>query len=82
MNKEEKEQTVQKGYKKLLELLLKYGCNETVAKVVTGAVIGVLVALFMSSCDTVTPTQIHSVHELYHDITGKQCIFEVEETTK
>jgi hypothetical protein len=82
MNKEEKEQTVKKGYNKLLELLVKYGCNETVAKVLTGAVIGILVALFMTSCNTVTPTQIHSVHELYHDITGKQCIFDVEETDK
>lgn len=82
MNKEDKEQAVKKGYNKLLEVLIKYGCNETVAKVVTGAVIGILVALFMTSCDTITPTQIHTVHDLYHKVTDEPCIFVVEDYKK
>ena len=82
MNKEDKEQAVKKGYNKLLEVLIKYGCNETVAKVVTGAVIGILVALFMTSCDTITPTQLHVAHDLYHKVTDEPCIFVVEDYKK
>lgn len=82
MNKEDKEQAVKKGYNKLLEVLIKYGCNETVAKVVTGAIIGILVALFMTSCDSITPTQIHTVHDLYHKVTDEPCIFVVQENKK
>lgn len=75
---EEKKEQIKKGYNKLLEVLIKYGCNETVAKVVTGAIIGVLVALFMTSCDTITPTQIHTVHDIYHKVTDEPCIFETK----
>lgn len=79
---EQKKEQIKKGYNKLLEVLIKYGCNETVAKVVTGAVIGILVALFMTSCDTITPTQIHTVHDLYHKVTDEPCIFVVEDYKK
>lgn len=79
---EQKKEQIKKGYNKLLEVLIKYGCNETVAKVVTGAVIGILVALFMTSCDTITPTQIHTVHDLYHKVTDEPCIFVVKDYKK
>ena len=75
---EQKKEQIKKGYNKLLEVLIKYGCNETVAKVVTGAIIGILVALFMASCDTITPTQIHTVHDIYHKVTDESCIFETK----
>ena len=73
-----KEQQVKTGYKKLLGLLIKVGCNETVAKVVTGAVIGALVSLFFTSCNSITPTQIHTIHSIYHKVVDDKCIFEVE----
>lgn len=80
MDNEQKQQQVKKGYKKLLELLIKWGCNETVAKVVTGAVIGILIALCCNSCKSITPQQIYKYHEIYHKVSNSDCIFEVENT--
>jgi hypothetical protein len=72
-----------KAYKWLTEHLTSKGIGSVWVKVIAGAVIGILTAVgILTSCSNITPTQIHSVHELYHDVTGKSCNFEVEETTK
>lgn len=62
MEQEQKQSNKEKGYKYILSLLVKWGCNETVAKIIAGAIIGALVACgFLSSCtwslNAVTPTQ-------------------------
>lgn len=36
-------------------------------------------AIFISSCENITPQQIQFLHELYHDVTNENCILEVED---
>lgn len=37
-------------------------------------------AIFISSCENITPQQIQFVHDLYHDLTNESCILEVEDS--
>lgn len=63
-------------YTWLTSLLTGWGVKESWAKVLAGAIIGALVAagvLTVSSCNTVTPTQVHAAHVMYHVVTGTQC---------
>ena len=80
MEENDKKEQVKKTYQKLLQILIKWGLNETVAKIITGAAIGSLLALLMTSCETITPTQINALHSIYHEISNEPCIFEVENT--
>ena len=53
-------------YNYISELLKKYGVNETVIKIIGGAIIGILFSLgFLSSCSTITAEQIDRVIEIY-----------------
>jgi hypothetical protein len=79
MSKEHNE----KWYNTLLNLLVKWGCNETVAKVVAGAIIGALLAVgVLTSCDNISASQLYTIHSMYHKITDEECIFTVDEKTK
>lgn len=69
-----------KGYKWLVEFLTSKGLGSTLAKIIGGAIIGILAALGLVSCENVTPQQLQSVHKIYHKVTEKPCIFEVEST--
>lgn len=63
-------------YTWLTSLLTGWGVKESWAKVLAGAIIGALVAagvLTVSSCNAVTPTQVHAAHVMYHAVTGTQC---------
>jgi hypothetical protein len=65
----------------LAGLLTGWGIKESWAKVIAGAVIGALVAagvLSMPSCESVTPAQIHTAHELYHALSDEHCIFVID----
>lgn len=78
------EETKQKkAYSFISNLMKNWGLGETLTKVLAGALIGVLAALgFLSSCQNITNEQIQNAHDLYHAISDKPCIFEVEETEK
>ena len=66
----------EKNYTWLTSLLTGWGLKETWAKLVAGAIIGALCACgFLTSCSDITPSQIYSAHELYHNVTDKPCIF-------
>lgn len=40
----------------------------------------ITMAIFISSCENITPQQIQFLHELYHDVTNENCILEVEDS--
>lgn len=70
-----------KLYEKLLEVGKRYTTNETLIKVIVGAIIGILFSLgFLTSCE-VTSSQLFRAHDLYHKITNESCIF-VDKVTK
>ena len=76
MNKEQ----IKKIYEFMVNLMKKWGVKETLIKVIAGVIIGILLAL--TGCKNVNQEQINMAHELYHSITDKPCVFEVDETDK
>jgi hypothetical protein len=67
--------TAHKIYNTITSFLKRYTTNETLIKVVGGAIIGILFSLgFLTSCE-VTSGQLYQVHDLYHKITNESCIF-------
>lgn len=71
----------------LSSLFTGWGLKACWAKVLAGAIIGAIAAacgLSLSGCQELTPEQvqrIESAHELYHILTGKECILK-EDTDK
>lgn len=39
----------------------------------------ILTALAVVSCENITPEQVDKVHDIYHVLTGAECIFIVPE---
>lgn len=76
MNKEQ----IKKIYDFMVNLMKKWGVKETLIKVIAGVIIGILLTL--TGCKNINQAQINAVHDLYHSITDKPCVFEVEETDK
>lgn len=66
----------------LLGVFTKWGVGETVAKLIAGALIGAMVAVGLLSCKTITTEQMHTAHEIYHQLTNDPCIFTVENWKK
>ena len=74
-----------KGYKWLVELMTSKGMGSTLAKIIAGAIIGILAALGFVSCSNITSEQVQlvlaskqqvqTVHDLYHEVSNKPCIF-------
>ena len=58
------------------------GLGATLAKIAAGAIIGILAALGLVACETITSEQVQSVHDIYHQLTNKPCIFTVEDYEK
>ena len=71
-----------KSFNWILQVLQKWGLNETVAKIAAGAIIGALVAAGLLSCNSITTAQIGTAHALYHQVTNEPCIFTVDSTEK
>lgn len=64
-----------KGYKWLVEHMTSKGMGSTLAKIIAGAIIGILAALGFVSCSNITSEQVQTVHDLYHEVSNKPCIF-------
>lgn len=68
--------TNKEKYSWLTGLLTGWGIKQSWAKIIAGAVIGALCAagiLTVSGCNSVTPAQLHTAHELYHVLTDTNC---------
>ena len=76
MNKEQ----IKKIYDFMVKLMKNWGLKETLIKVIAGVVIGIILTL--TGCKNINQEQISMAHDLYHAITDKPCVFEVEETDK
>ena len=58
--------TATRIYNKITSILKKYGMNETLIKVIGGAIIGILFSLgFLTSCKSITAEQIETIIEIY-----------------
>ena len=58
--------TATRIYNKITSILKKYGMNETLIKVIGGAIIGILFSLgFLTSCKSITSEQIETIIEIY-----------------
>jgi hypothetical protein len=56
-------------YNKIFSIFKKYGLNETLIKVISGAIIGILFSLgFLTSCTSITAEQIERLIEVYNCI--------------
>lgn len=76
MNKEQ----IKKIYDFMVNLMKNWGLKETLIKVIAGILIGIILTL--TGCKNINQEQINAVHDLYHAISDKPCVFEVEETDK
>lgn len=76
MNKEQ----IKKIYDLMVNLMKNWGLKETLIKVIAGIVIGIILTL--TGCKNINQAQINMAHELYHAISDKPCVFEVDETDK
>lgn len=75
-----KKEQIKKIYDFMVNLMKKWGVKETLIKVIAGVIIGIILTL--TGCKNINQEQINMAHELYHAITDKPCVFEVEETDK
>lgn len=63
----------------LAGLISGWGIKQVWAKLIAGAIIGALSAAgLLAGCASVTDEQLQSAHDLYHVITGNDCIIDTQ----